>query len=132
MVTIVSSNYKTFPIEQDEHLLAVLRYVERNALRANLVKRVEAWKYGSLWRYLNGDEDSVLSPWPVKRPRTWRAMINRPQNEKELRAIRRCVKKGCPYGTDHYLSVIRGPDHEKQHKSIKNLISRQKRRGCRH
>ncbi len=30
--------FKAFPIEQDEHLLAVLRYVERNPLRANLVR----------------------------------------------------------------------------------------------
>jgi putative transposase len=27
--------FKAFPIEQDDHLLNVLRYVERNALRAN-------------------------------------------------------------------------------------------------
>ena len=26
--------YKAFPIEEDEHLLTVMRYVERNALRA--------------------------------------------------------------------------------------------------
>jgi putative transposase len=26
--------FKAFPIQQDEHLLTVLRYVERNALRA--------------------------------------------------------------------------------------------------
>ena len=29
--------FKAFPIEQDDHLLQVLRYVERNALRASLV-----------------------------------------------------------------------------------------------
>ncbi len=31
--------FKAFPIQQDAHLLTVLRYVERNALRAGLVKR---------------------------------------------------------------------------------------------
>src|SRR5438132_11087818 len=40
--------FKAFPIEQDEHLLSVLRYVERNALRADLVARAEAWAWSSL------------------------------------------------------------------------------------
>jgi putative transposase len=35
--------FKAFPIEQDEHLLTVIRYVERNPLRAALVESVEQW-----------------------------------------------------------------------------------------
>src|SRR5262245_55537324 len=35
---------KSFPILEDEHLLAVCRYVELNALRAGLVKRAEDWR----------------------------------------------------------------------------------------
>ena len=34
---LYQGRFKTFPIEEDQHLLAVLRYVERNALQANLV-----------------------------------------------------------------------------------------------
>src|SRR5689334_21412335 len=33
---LYQGRYKSFPIECDEHLLTVLRYVERNALRAGL------------------------------------------------------------------------------------------------
>ena len=39
--------FKAFPIEEDEHLWTVLRYVERNALRANLVRRAEDWPWSS-------------------------------------------------------------------------------------
>ena len=80
------------------------RYVERNALQGSLVERAELWKYGSLWRTLNGDDGSILSPWPISKPRTWRAMVNRPMNQRELNAIRRCVKKGCPYGSDRFVT----------------------------
>jgi putative transposase len=38
--------FKAFLIQQDHHLLTVMRYVERNALRANLVERAEDWKWG--------------------------------------------------------------------------------------
>ena len=31
--------YKSSPVQSDEHCLTVCRYVERNALRANLVER---------------------------------------------------------------------------------------------
>ena len=34
--------FKAFPIQDDDHLRTVLRYVERNALRAELVARAEA------------------------------------------------------------------------------------------
>jgi putative transposase len=40
--------FKAFPIEENEHLLSVLRCVERNPLRAGLVARVEDWPWSSL------------------------------------------------------------------------------------
>ena len=40
--------FKAFPIQRDEHLLSVLRYVERNPLRAKLVARAEDWPWSSL------------------------------------------------------------------------------------
>ncbi|WP_202802903.1 transposase [Singulisphaera acidiphila] len=46
--------FKAFPIEADEHLLTVLRYVERNALRAELVVRAEDWRWSSLVPWLSG------------------------------------------------------------------------------
>ncbi|MCY2973227.1 MAG: hypothetical protein NTW52_01020 [Planctomycetota bacterium] len=47
--------FETFPIESDEHLLAVLRYVERNPVRAKLCKRTDGWKYSSAWLMQHGD-----------------------------------------------------------------------------
>ena len=34
---LYQGRYKSFPVESDDHLYQVVRYVERNALRANLV-----------------------------------------------------------------------------------------------
>ena len=36
--------FKSFLVGDDEHYLRVLRYVERNALRAGLVRRAEQWR----------------------------------------------------------------------------------------
>src|SRR6266511_1948634 len=40
--------FKAFPIQEDAHLLSVLRYIERNPLRAGLVARAEDWGWSSL------------------------------------------------------------------------------------
>jgi putative transposase len=103
---LYQGRFKTFPIEEDEHLLAVLRYVERNPLRAGLVEKSEDWKYGSLWRQVNGtlDDRRLLADWPIERPRQWRAYVNRPQRESELAAIRRSVRKGSPYGDEAWVT----------------------------
>ena len=49
---LYQGRFKTFPIEQDEHLLAVIRYVERNPLRASLCSSAEEWnsKHGQKGR----------------------------------------------------------------------------------
>jgi len=47
---------KSFRVETDEHFYQVTRYVERNALRANLVSRAEEWRWSSLWRRVYGGE----------------------------------------------------------------------------
>ena len=96
---LYQGRYKSFPIEGDEHFYQVVRYVERNALRANMVRRAEKWRFSSLWRRLHGEAD-VLSDWPLPRPRSWLQYVNQPQSEAELEAIRRSVQRGQPYGGD--------------------------------
>jgi putative transposase len=94
--------FKAFPIEQDEHFLTVIRYVERNALRANQVRRAEEWLWSSLaWRG-RSSRPAFLSDWPVPCPRDWLAIVNRPQSEAELAALRQSVIRGSPYGGPHW------------------------------
>jgi REP-associated tyrosine transposase len=38
---VYQGRFKSFPVEEDEHFLAVARYVERNALRAGLARSAE-------------------------------------------------------------------------------------------
>ena len=42
--------FKAFPIQKDDHLLTVMRYAERNALRAELVARAQDWRWSSAGR----------------------------------------------------------------------------------
>jgi putative transposase len=102
---VYQSRYKSFPVQSDDHFYQVLRYVERNALRANLVERAEEWRWSSLWRCVHGtlDQKSLLSDWPVSRPREWLTFVNDPQTESELLAIRRSIQRGRPLGNEQWV-----------------------------
>jgi putative transposase len=77
-----------------------VRYVERNALRAGLVERAEQWPWGSLPRQTGQSGAFKLSDWPLPRPSRWTQHVNQPQSEAELEAIRRCLRRGQPYGSE--------------------------------
>jgi putative transposase len=98
---LYQGRFKSFPIEADDHLYRALRYVERNALRANLVRRAEQWRWSSLWRREQGDDAarSLLAPWPVPLPADWTRRVNEPETEAELEALRRSVVRGTPFGS---------------------------------
>ncbi len=76
---------KTFPVQCDDHLLSLLRSVERNPLSAGLVERAELWRWSSLWSRAHGDNavKALLSPWPVERPANWTIRVNFPLTAKE-------------------------------------------------
>ena len=95
---LYQGRFKSFPVETDEHLHGVLRYVERNALRARLVRRAENWRWSSLWRRCQG-EAGLLAPWPVVEPADWVDRVNAAQTEAELAAVRHCVVRGTPLGS---------------------------------
>ena len=99
---VYQGRFKSFPVRDDGHLLTVCRYVERNALRAGLVRRAEDWPWGSLhhWKYGTEKGKSLLAAWPLPRRARWCEYVNAPQTEAELAALRRCVERGCPFGGD--------------------------------
>jgi putative transposase len=98
---LYQGRFKSFPIQRDDHLYKVLRYVERNPFRANLVTHPEAWRWSSL--HLRHTQDprvsSLLHGWPVPMPTNWLSWVKEPQTNAELEAVRRSVLRGTPFGS---------------------------------
>lgn len=103
---LYQGRFKSFPVQSDEHLYSVLRYVERNPVRSNLVPRAEDWRWSSLWLRKHGDATAkaLLSDWPIHRPRNWIWRVNQAATEEELNALRHSVRRGTPYGIDRWRS----------------------------
>ena len=90
--------FRSFPIQKDDHLLAVLRYVESNPLRANLVEQVEAWRWSSFWHRTHRNKAGLVDTGPLALPRRWRQHVGSPQTEAELAALQRSIVRGAPFG----------------------------------
>jgi putative transposase len=99
---VYQGRFKSFPAQDDDHFFTVCRYVERNALRANLVQRAQDWRWCSLSRRRTkgAEAASWLAEWPLERPQNWVRMVNTPQTEAELNAVRRSVRRGNPFGDE--------------------------------
>ena len=98
---IWQGRFKAFAIQSDGHLLAVLRYVERNPLRAGLVKQAEAWRWSSVAALGGGVGTVLLDDWPVPRPGDWLRRVNgEPEGPEALARLRVSVIRGAPYGEE--------------------------------
>ena len=103
---LYQGRYKSFPVETDDYFYQVVRYVERNPLRANLVESAELWPWSSLGcRARDNYPTEVLSDWPLPRPTNWTDLVNQPQTDSELAALRHCVNRGTPYGDETWIAT---------------------------
>lgn len=112
---VYQGRFKCFPVESDGYFRVATRYVERNALRAGLVKRAQDWAWSSLSARRRGKDDelrALLSPWPLPagtavgplgEPADWLRTANRPQTQAELDAVRRSVVRGRPLGDSRWV-----------------------------
>ena len=94
--------FKAFPIEGDDHLLTVMRYVERNPVRAKTIpiRKAQRWPWSSIGNPPADAARPVLTPSPVARGKDWLQWVNEPQTESELKALRESIARGRPFGSD--------------------------------
>ncbi|MDO8748762.1 MAG: transposase [Candidatus Omnitrophota bacterium] len=105
---LYQGRYKSFLCQDSNHFLTLARYVERNARRANLVKKAENWKWSSVWRRENGaiKQNKLLSTWPVSAPKDYLNWLNQAQTEGDEEAIKKSITKGSPYGDDNWVKSV--------------------------
>lgn len=107
---LYQGRFKSFPIQSDESFQSVIRYVERNPLRANLVPRAEDWRWSSLGQG-STSAPIPLASWPAPGPTdrhgtAWLEWVNRPQTEAELDRLRSCALRGKPFGDEGWVTRI--------------------------
>lgn len=57
--------YKCIPVESNEYALALMRYMNRNPIRAKMVEKVGEWNWSGYRFYAEGEENDLLTPHPT-------------------------------------------------------------------
>jgi putative transposase len=102
---LYQGRFKNFPVQDDYHLLTVLRYVEANARRAGLVERAEDWPWSSA-SARSMIPRIPMAMWPVNRPGNWLELLNEPLAESSLVALRHSLQRGKPFGQNDWVERL--------------------------
>lgn len=99
---LYQGRYKSFPVQTDEYFLWVCRYVERNPLRAKLIKQAENWQWSSAWRreYGSDEQKLLLDPWPTDKPQKYLEWLNETEDDQVFERVRTSVNRGQPLGSE--------------------------------
>lgn len=103
---VYQGRFKCVPIQTSTSLVRVCRYVERNALRKNLVRAAEDWPWGSLYAQCHSSYPIPLSPWPILQPENWIELVNSPQTAAELKDLRHRVRRDLPIGDPAWVEAV--------------------------
>ena len=98
---IWQGRFKSFIVQDDSHLLTVVRYIEGNAVRAGLVPSSIQWKWSSHYERVGGVRE-ILSGLPIALPDDWTKYVDEPQTDSELEKLRRSVNRQTPYGGEEW------------------------------
>jgi putative transposase len=109
--------FKSPVIEDDEHALTVLRYIEANPFRARMVRDLAGYPWSSYLVHGLGKQDPLLSPLPCwerlgqdegRRQAYWRTWVHTPLTDRELAAVRKAVVTGRPFGSPGWVEATAG------------------------
>lgn len=93
-------------VMDENHLLAAVRYVELNPVRACLVEKAEDYRWSSAQAHLTGQNDNLVSVEPMmERVSDWGSFIDQNDSE-DLDPLRQHTRNGRPLGSDEFVAGL--------------------------
>lgn len=86
--------------------MMVLRYIEGNPVRANMVKSAKEWRWSSHNEMLGLDKRGLLDKAPVEMPREWTEYVDSNFADDELNRLRSSVNRQTPLGDAVWLMKV--------------------------
>jgi putative transposase len=104
------NRFYSCPLDE-EHFWTAMAYVERNPVRAKLVRRAWEYPWSSAAAHVGGADPSPLLDLSVWARRMaaggdWRETLARPGDPETTAALRRNTATGRPLGSDRFLSKL--------------------------
>ena len=104
--------FKSPVVQDNEHLLVALRYIETNPLRAGIVVDLGEYPWSSYRAHGLGQPDALLSSMPefdalgrtpAERQSRWRRKVHAAQKQDEIDRVRESLRTGKPLGTPEFV-----------------------------
>jgi putative transposase len=100
------NRYFSTPVDKDAYLWAVVRYIERNPVRAKMVRRAEDWKWSSARAHIAGNADGTLQlfDWLKNSERSdYMKFLNDDGDDDH---IRKATSTGRPCGSPTFIEAL--------------------------
>ncbi|MEK0082105.1 transposase [Geminicoccaceae bacterium SYSU G07066] len=91
----------------EAHLIAAVRYVELNPVRARLAARAEDWPWSSARAHLAGEDDGLVSVGPLRDAiGDWSTFLAGSPSEEAIAALRKHERTGRPLGDRRFVAAL--------------------------
>ena len=98
--------FHSFVMDQN-HLLAAVRYVELNPVRARLCNNPQDWPWSSAGAHLNNKDDSLVTVAPMlQRVSNWNDYLEVNESAASLNRLRQYSRTGRPAGNNSFIDQL--------------------------
>ena len=98
--------FHSFPMDE-HHLLAAVRYIERNPLAAGLCERAEQWRWSSARAHIAGRDDVLVRTAPMLQlVDDWRAYLGQASSDREIGEMQHHLCNGRPLGSADFVDTL--------------------------
>ena len=98
--------FHSFVLDEN-YLLATVRYVELNPVRAGLCSRPDAWSWSSVHAHVHGEDDLLVAAQSMRRwIDDWPRYLGLGDSESDLERIRLHKSTGLPIGADAFIDGL--------------------------
>ena len=100
---LYQGRYKSFPTQGTTHYLTVLRYIEANPVRAEIVQDAADWPWSSYAVRQGRPSVFNLTQGPVTLPPDWTQRVHREIDTKSLQALQSSINRSRPLGETEWI-----------------------------
>jgi len=98
--------FSSFPLDE-KYLYAAVRYVERNPVRAGIVKRAEDYEFSSAKAHVYKKKDILLEDnFMTGEIKDWKAYLREDDNEQDRSLLKKHERVGRPLGEEKFVKKL--------------------------
>lgn len=102
------SRFYSSIVQSERYLVTVCRYIERNPVRAKMVKQVKSYPWSSAFSHFKKSSDDFIRPiWNNKQQKkSYIDYLNERDKEEDVDFLRKATFSGRPFGNNLFITAL--------------------------